>query len=137
MSVAEQAAYDLVVGRMVKAFVEADLDGSVADFAEDGVLVVPLGLTAEGQLAGPLELRGRAAIREFNLPYFAYFADFQVETHAFLARDDVAAWEWTLSYASKRSGRRTAFRGASVVRLRAGQISHWRDYWDSQELLRR
>src|SRR5207248_953112 len=69
---------------IVKAWANADLDGVMAMYADDRVVVDPSG-----------EYRGAVAIRAFTEDAFATFTPISVDTSNFLTDGDLYVAEWT------------------------------------------
>lgn len=72
------------------------------------------------------------------------FPDFGIELTGGFVAGDRAAMEWVMSGTHARglagvpaTGRRVLVRGATVLELRDGRVTHSRDYWDTATLLAR
>jgi steroid delta-isomerase-like uncharacterized protein len=85
---------------------------------------VPTGTTSEG----------RAAIEAFAMGLFAVDSDVRLDVTDGFVGDTWAVVEWTFSGVHQATGGEVTFRGASVLELEDGLISHETDYYDLPEM---
>lgn len=115
----QRDAVEALVRRTVEAWLRADADAAAADFAEDGVLISPM-----GTWLGPAGVR--RAVQEFHAE--ARVIDIQVRGVVVDGDDGAVEWTWT----EQRSGDPVpvTMEDAIVFRLREGRIVYWREYFD-------
>lgn len=125
----EEQIRQIILEDQLNAFLNNDVDGTVAAWAEDAVFISPGPRPDEAVM----ELQGREAMRAFNAQWMARFETVGTETHSLIVEGDLAAWQWTIAFRGRRSGRESRLPGVSVVRFRDGQIVYWREYWDPRQ----
>ena len=116
----------------VKAWENADLDGSIAPFAENAVIVEPGG-----------EHRGLAAIRNFTADGFLSFSSVSIDTTNFLECGDSYVAEWTARMTHSGpmklpdgteippTGKTFELSACEVGRFVGDKIIEVRVYWDN------
>ena len=113
--------------RMLKAiataFDEHDLDGIMAQFADDAVFEAPRGTDAWGtRFVGTEQVRAAFAARFSGIPDIRY----QEDEH--FVDGDRGASEWTLS-GTTIEGQRIEVRGCDLWTLRDGKVVKKDSYW--------
>ena len=110
-----------LVERQANAWETADSDKIIADFANDGLFVVP-----------GSQCRGKEEIKAAAESYFAEFADTKVTIKRIIVKGDEGAIEWTWSEKNKQTGKRSQAEDAIIFELEDGKIKYWREYLDKQ-----
>lgn len=112
-----------MVERQARAWMDADYEAIVADYAPDGILSTPGGTW-----------QGREAIRGAAAAFYESAGAVEVSVQRVLLDGDQGAVEWTWSETARASGRRVTMEDAIVFVLRDGQIAYWREYFDTAPL---
>lgn len=118
-----QDAMRVLVERQMRAWMEADLNTIVADFAEDALFIAPAG-----------RWQGRAAIRAAAEAFFAQAGEVQITLRSLIVEGDRGAIEWRWSERRRADGRRYGSDDAIIFAAGDGGIRYWREYFDSGEL---
>jgi ketosteroid isomerase-like protein len=108
---------------IAKAFDEHDLDGIMAQFADDAVFESPRGSEAFGT-----RFVGREAVREAFAGRFAGIPDVRYRDDAHFVDGDRGASEWTLS-GTMTDGTRIEVRGCDLWTLRDGKVVKKDSFW--------
>ena len=109
--------------RVAAAFDGHDLDGIMAQFAEDAVFDGPRGSEAWGT-----RFVGREAIREAFAARFAGIPDVRYREDSHFVDGDRGASEWTLS-GTTTDGERIEVRGCDLWTFRDGTIVKKDSFW--------
>jgi uncharacterized protein (TIGR02246 family) len=110
-----------LVERQAKAWETADSNQIIADFAEDGLFVVP-----------GSRLRGKDKIKESAESYFAEFQDTKVTIKRIIANGNQCAVEWTWRETKKETGETSQAEDAIIFELENGKLKYWREYIDKE-----
>jgi ketosteroid isomerase-like protein len=108
---------------IAKAFDEHDLDGIMAQFADDAVFESPRGSEAFGT-----RFVGREAVREAFAGRFSGIPDVRYRDDAHFVDGDRGASEWTLS-GTMTDGTRIEVRGCDLWTLRDGKVVKKDSFW--------
>ncbi|HBL62139.1 MAG TPA: nuclear transport factor 2 family protein [Cyanobacteria bacterium UBA8803] len=110
-----------ILERQANAWETANSDQIIADFAEDGLFIIP-GAT----------FRGKLQIKETAESYFAQFTGTKVTIKRIIAQGNEGAVEWSWSEKNKKTGEESQAEDAIIFELEGGQIKYWREYIDKQ-----
>ncbi len=115
-----------LVERQARAWENADLDAITADFAPDGWFISPGG-----------RWQGADAVRAAALSFFAVSADVRVTiTRVLFDADHLQGGvEWTWAETRLSDGRRLYAEDGIIFALNDdGQITYWREYFDTADM---
>ena len=110
-----------MVERRARAWERRDLDGIVADFAPDAVLVAP----------GGVRIEGVDAIRANAQKFLGLLSEVQITVARVILDGDEGAVEWTWSEIHRADGSRHTADDGIVFVLRGDTIVYWREYFDT------
>lgn len=105
------------------AFDRHDLDGIMAQFADDAVFESPRGAERWGQ-----RFVGKASVREAFAARFSGIPDVRYEEDDHFVDGDRGASEWTLS-GTTTDGKRIEVRGCDLWTIRDGKIVKKDSFW--------
>lgn len=110
-----------LVERQALAWETADSNTIIADFADDGLFIVP-----------SYRFSGKQEIQESAESYFAEFTDIQVTIKRIIVKGNEGAIEWTWSEKNKETGKTSQAEDAIIFELEDGKIKYWREYIDKE-----
>ena len=110
-----------LVERQANAWETADSEKIIADFADDGLFVVP-----GSQFSGKEEIKAAAE------SYFAEFVDTTVTIKRIIVKGNEGAIEWTWNEKNKATGETSQAEDAIIFELEDGKIKYWREYIDKE-----
>jgi uncharacterized protein (TIGR02246 family) len=110
-----------MVERRARAWEQRDLEGILADFAPDAVLVAPGGVRVEGIDA--LRANARRALGSLS--------EVRIDVSRVLLDGDEGAVEWTWSEVHREDGSRHTAEDGIIFVLRDDKIIYWREYFDT------
>ncbi len=110
-----------LVERQAKAWETADSQQIIADFADDGLFIVP-----------GSQFRGKQDIKKAADSYFAEFTETKVTLKRLIVKGNEGAIEWTWSETEKESGKQSQAEDAIIFELEDGKIKYWREYIDKE-----
>lgn len=116
-----QEDIQILIEKAKEAWVAQDVDALAQLFTVDGELIVP------GQC-----WRGQERIREEVTHFKQRYSDVKIDIHRIIVGANQAAVEWHYEDTEKATGRRNKADDVIVVDFRDGQISRWREYFDTQ-----
>jgi uncharacterized protein (TIGR02246 family) len=102
------------------AWIARDADALARLFTEDGTLIVP------GQI-----WQGRDKIRSEIAKFAREYTDVSITIHRIIIDGQRAAVEWHYEDTEKATGNRNQSDDAIVLDVENGQISYWREYFDT------
>jgi uncharacterized protein (TIGR02246 family) len=105
------------------AWRSGDLDAIMAGYAPEVLFIAP-----------GIRLEGLAALRENTQRYLAADTDIDVTLTRLILDGEQGALEWTWSATRRADGRRRTVEDAIVFVLREGQLTYWREYFDTAAL---
>jgi uncharacterized protein (TIGR02246 family) len=103
------------------AWVARNADALAQLFAADGELIVP------GQ-----RWRGQVKIREEISKFAQQYTDVSIDIRRVVVDGNQAAVEWHYKDTEKATGKCNQADDAIVLEVKDGQISYWREYFDTQ-----
>jgi len=122
---ARQAGSDKrVVEQMFAGWNSRDADKVAAAFSENAVY--------EDVTAGNIS-RGRAEVRKWAAVAFEMFDNFKIEVVSSSFHNESGVVEWIWSGTDKgmhRTGKNFSVRGVSIVEIRKGKISRYKEFYD-------
>lgn len=117
------------IARAAEAFNDHDVDGYVAEFAEEGTFLDPV---QDDELT-------KAEIRGYVTKMLEAFPDVRIEEERVIASDDETAMEATFHATHKGefdgippTGETVAVPFVSIITVSDNGITSWRDYWDQE-----
>lgn len=110
-----------LVERQANAWETSDSDKIIADFADDGLFIVP-----------GSQCRGKAEIKAAAESYFAEFTDTKVTIKRIIVKGNEGAIEWTWSETNKETSQTSQAEDAIIFELEEGKIKYWREYIDQK-----
>ncbi|MEH2001205.1 MAG: nuclear transport factor 2 family protein [Nostoc sp.] len=116
-----QEDIQILIEKAKDAWVAQDVDALAQLFTVDGELIVP------GQ-----SWRGQERIREEVTHFKQQYSDVNIDIHRIIVGANQAAVEWHYEDTEKATGRRNKADDVIVLDFRDGQISRWREYFDTQ-----
>ena len=122
----EEKAIDLLFA----AWNSRNADQFVALFSDDAVY--------EDVAAGHVA-RGKNEVRKWAAGAFTYIADFKLEVKKRSIYEGGGVVEWVWSGTDKglfKTGKSFSVRGASVIQVRGGKISNYKEYYDFATVMR-
>lgn len=102
------------------AWIARDADALSQLFTADGILIVP------GQ-----RWQGRDRIRSEIAKFARDYTDVSITIHRIIIDGDKAAVEWHYEDTERATGKRNRADDAIVIEVENGQISYWREYFDT------
>jgi steroid delta-isomerase-like uncharacterized protein len=125
-SSADEKAIDLLFA----AWNSRDADKFAAAFSEDAVYE---------DIAAGYVARGKNEIRKWAAGAFTDIADFKIEVknRSFYRGGGVVEWVWSgMDKGLFKTGKSFSVRGASVIQVRGGKISGYKEYYDFATVMR-
>jgi uncharacterized protein (TIGR02246 family) len=110
-----------LVERQANAWETADSEKIIADFAADGLFVVP-----GSQFSGKEEIKAAAE------SYFAEFVDTTVTIKRIIVKGNEGAIEWAWNEKNKATGKTSQAEDAIIFEIEDGKIKYWREYIDKE-----
>ncbi|MEC4891587.1 MAG: nuclear transport factor 2 family protein [Oscillatoria sp. PMC 1051.18] len=110
-----------LIARQVNGWETANADQIIADFAEDGLFIVP-GSTSQG----------KQAIKQAVENYFANYTDTKITVKRIVFNGKVGAVEWDWQQKKKETGEISLAEDAIIFELENGKIQYWREYIDTK-----
>lgn len=117
------------IARALEAFNDQDVDGFVAEFAENGTFFDPL---QDSELT-------KSELRDYTADVFEAFPDVHAEEERIVTTEDTTAIEWTIHGTHEGqfgdippTGETVALPGVSLIAVSEDGIRSWRDYFDQQ-----
>jgi len=110
-----------LIKRQARAWETADSDQIIADFAEDGVFIVP-----------GSQFRGKQQIKAAVDDYFSQVAETQIRIDTIIVQENKGAVEWTWCQRNKETGQLSKTEDAIIFELDQGKIKSWREYMDNK-----
>lgn len=111
----------MLIKKARDAWVARDADALARLFTPDGVLIVP------GQ-----QWQGQARIRQEVSRFAQQYSDVKIDIQRIIVEENQAAVEWHYEDTEKATGLRNKADDAIVVDIKAGRISRWREYFDTE-----
>jgi ketosteroid isomerase-like protein len=118
-----------LVKRGVEAWSRRDLDGWLADYADDVEVVFPPDVPEPGPL------RGRQELRAWAEAFLGAWEKFEVETLSVRQADDKVLVELRQRGHGRESGIQLDLVDFHVFTIRDGQVTRWEDYWNWADAL--
>ncbi len=112
-----------VVERCCDAFNRHDVEGILADFAENAVWLLALGPNADGR-----KLNGKAEIRALLEQRFRDIPDMNWAVIRHFASGTLVCSEWTVT-GTPKNGPRINWLGVDIWELKGGKITKKDTYW--------
>lgn len=119
-----------VVEQLFTAWNSHDADKVAACFSETAVYE---------DVAAAQTHRGRAAIRKWAVSAFVDIENFKIEVVSSFVKDGRGVVEWRWSGTDKglmKTGKNFSVRGVSVVEVRRGKITGYKEYYDFATVMR-
>ncbi len=116
-----QQDIQILIEKAKDAWVAQDVDALAQLFTVDGELIVP------GQ-----SWRGQERIREELTHFKQQYSDIKIDIQRIIIGVNQAAVEWYYEDREKATGHRNKADDVIVVDFRNGQISRWREYFDTE-----
>lgn len=76
--------------------------------------------------------RGQAKIRQEVTRFAQQYSDVKIDIRRIIVKDNQAAVEWYYEDTEKATGLRNKADDAIIVDFKDGQISRWREYFDTK-----
>lgn len=108
-----------IIEKQANAWETADSNKIIADFADDGLFIVP-----------GSSLRGKQQIKEAADNYFAEFTDTKVTIKRIIVNGNEGAVEWSWREKNKKTGEESLAEDAIIFEMEKEKIKYWREYID-------
>ncbi len=117
----QQEDMQILIHQARDAWMARDANALAQLFTPDGELIVP------GQ-----RWQGQARIREEVIRFAQQYSDVKIDIRRIIIGDNQAAVEWHYEDTEKATGIRNKADDAIVIDFKEGQISRWREYFDTK-----
>src|SRR6185503_7651286 len=109
-----------MVRRRAQAWMDRDLDGIVADFAPDALLLAP-----------GTRIAGRDAIRANAQKWLNLLSEVRIDVGRVIFDGTQGALEWTWTEIHRSDGSRHSAEDAIFFEVHDDLIGYWREYFDT------
>lgn len=115
---------EALIARQARAWIDADIDAALAEFAPDADFISPGG-----------RWKGHAQIRSAMTGFyeFAHEVDIQI-TRVVYDGARFGAVEWTWFETVRADNRRRMAEDAIVFEIQDGKLVYWREYFDTAQM---
>jgi uncharacterized protein (TIGR02246 family) len=117
----KQAEIRTLINQARDAWVTRDAEALAQLFTLDGEIIVP------GQ-----RWQGQVKIREEATRFAHHYSDVKIDIKRIIVEDNQASVEWDYEDTEKATNLRNKANDVIIVDFKDGQISRWREYFDSK-----